>query len=169
MRPPAYITKVDLLDGGDVSRLYRRNVDDQSIGEAQRLLRAASEAEPNEKIPIASAPEIFPCELHTAASGGSLLATISWCEGKRHRPLATIAVARKSQVGPRVWGDVIHLANTIGLPIPSGLERPGAPWCAVVIHPGSDLLSPPFVTGWIDRFTAELAWGWVTPATTHPK
>jgi hypothetical protein len=80
-------------------------------------------------------------------------------QGKPHTgadmPLVTLGVAQRSRQGGELWAKMTKAFATL-----PGLEQPGAPWCAVALHPSLALYAGP--TDWLGDFERCIAWAWLT-------
>lgn len=95
---------------------------------------------------------------------GALVVTVSapigpHQQGKPHTgktmPLVTFGVATRSRQGGPLWS---MLTSAFGAA--KGLQQPGAPYCAVAIHPSIAAYNGP--TDWLGDFERCVAWAWIT-------
>ena len=144
MAGPKYIWHVT-LNTGHCGAQPRSAVGDDAIA-AVRPMIAADGTHP---LPVPGGDY----SLVVTRLGSNLAATVMHL---RLGPLATIAVARKSQTAGRLWRE---LHATVPNAAAHVADLPRAPWCAVALHPALnvDLAA----TSWLGDFERCLAWAWI--------
>ena len=109
-------------------------------------------------------PELSHFTVRAFVESGSLVVSVYAPHGPHEQgkpyegpdmPLITLGVARRSRQGADLWAKMIKSFATM-----PGLERPGAPWCAVAIHPSMAMYRGP--VEWLGDFERCLAWAWIT-------
>ena len=146
------------LTTGHSRRSYRHEVADAAVAEGRRLIAEAVGGSGDATL----AGEAAHCRLKVSVDGHQLLATVLGptgptlpdrpCAGEV-TPLVTFGAVRRSRAAPRLWEQLAALAG-VALP-----ERPPAPWCAVVLHPGLSL--HPDATDWLGDLERIVAWAWI--------
>ena len=95
---------------------------------------------------------------------GALVVTVSAPVGPHEQgtphigqtvPLVTFGVAQRSRQGADLWASLTKAFLTA-----RGLEMPGAPWCAVAVHPSIAAYAGP--VEWLGDFERCIAWAWIT-------
>lgn len=95
---------------------------------------------------------------------GALVVTVSapvgpHQQGRPHAgqtmPLVTFGVATRSRQGPPLWSMLTGAFDAV-----KGLKQPGAPYCAVAVHPSMAAYAGP--TDWCGDFERCVAWAWIT-------
>jgi hypothetical protein len=82
---------------------------------------------------------------------GALVCTVF---GPPLEPLVTFGVAERSRQSAELWAMLVAQFGC-----KTGLQAPGTPWCAVVIHPAYALQHG--VSAWIGDFERCVAWTWL--------
>lgn len=108
-------------------------------------------------------PELSHFSAQVFVQDGSLVVTVSapvgpHRQGKPHAgqtmPLVTFGVAQRSRQRAPLWD---MLVGAFGCK--PGLQAPGAPYCAVAIHPGIAAYTGPIE--WLGDFERCVAWAWI--------
>lgn len=150
-----YITHLT-LNAGHASRCAREDVADQTMIDARQWLTAALTSGQPEPIPGLKKPYTA----QAMQAEGALIVTVYAPApevGKPH-PLATFGIAPRSRQAPRLWEMLTQQPG-----VKPGLQRPDAPWCAVILQPA--LVMHPGATRWLGDFERTVAWAWTTK---HP-
>ena len=134
------------LTTGDIRRSYRDEVSDDIVSKCRDLLASALRG----ATPI---PNVEPaCTMQATGTAKGLLVTVY---GPERAPLLTMAVARHSQAGSKLWRMMIETATTPIVP----LDCPPEPWCAARLEIG--ITRHMAASHWLGDFERVLAWTWL--------
>ena len=88
---------------------------------------------------------------------GALVVTVYGPQPEVGRPdaVVTLGVAARSRQAPKLWELLTDMPG-----VKTGLQRPEAPWCAVVVHPR--LVRHLLAAEWLGDFEHCVAWAWCT-------
>lgn len=137
------------LTTGDTRRSYRDEVSDDVVDFCGDLLSRAL-------IAPTLIPDLDPaCTLHGTSTRKGLICSIAGPDGEK---IVTMAVARHSQTGAKLWRLLIETSRT---PV-QAIECPPEPWCAVRIEPAAVRYPPPCeLLPMIADLERCLAWAWM--------
>ena len=154
----AYLIHVS-LDTGHVHRSRREEAGDDAVERVANILEAAL-AQPGEWRGF-DAPGSG-VSLRATAQGAALLTTVA-ATADGPMPLVTFGVARNGRSAAALWPRLLAARGPTSAP---RIERPQAPWLAVVTHPAL-VLRVDAVT-WLGDLERLVAWAWVERRIAEP-
>lgn len=149
------------LSTGHLSRALRSDVADSTLTVLSPWLAEIHNNGKSNPLPL---PALSHYSAQCSTLAGSMVLTVCapigpHLEGRPHDgetvPLITLGVAQRSRQAAELWP--LMVANLGAKP---GLQMPGAPWCAVALHPGLAMHRGPTV--WLGDFERCAAWAWIT-------
>lgn len=155
-----YITHLT-LNSGHTARTPRSDVSASVTKLLADWLPTAVNSGRSHALPV---PELSHFSAQVFVQDGGLVVTVSaplgpHVPGQAHVgqtiPLVTFGVAQRSRQGAALWAMLLQAFGA-----KPGLQEPGAPWCAVAVHPSLGAFTGP--VDWLGDFERCVAWAWIT-------
>ena len=142
------------LQTGHSRQSWRNEIDPEALRATADLLARALQHGPVE-LPVKPAGYT----MRATAEGRCMLATVLHDEDA---PIVTLGVATTSRCGAGLWR---ALVTTGDQSLGNIAQPPGAPWCAVRLEVGLQLMSD--AVGWLGDFERCVAWAWLDRVHKH--
>lgn len=141
-----YISHIT-MQTGHVSRIERGDVSGETLARVRPWLSALIESGASIPLPVQALGTDY--SAHASAENGALVVTVSAASGL---PLVTMGVAARSRHAVKLWDGLVGLSKA------EGVERPSAPWCAVMLWPA--LAAHDDAAAWLGDLERCIAWAW---------